>query len=71
LKLLLEFGNLQDGEELPLRHVRPLVDIKLLDIAGDFSVDVDLLKRLEFRGDFESAGDAAADSFDNRYPRGA
>ncbi len=70
LKLLLQFGNLQDREKLPLAHVRAPIHIELLDVAGHLGVNVDFLKGLEFRGDLEGAGNILADGFDYGDARG-
>ena len=56
LKLLLQFGNFEDREKLPLRDVRSPIYVELLDVAGHLRVHIDFLVRLELGGNLEIAG---------------
>src|ERR1700732_4772340 len=56
LKLLLEFGNFQHREKLPLFHVRTPIHVQLLDVAGHLGVNINLLEGLKLGGNFECAG---------------
>ena len=70
LQLLLQFGNFQNREQLALFYVRAPVDIEFLNVSGNFGVDVDLLKGLEFGGDFERAGEILPAGLDDGHARG-
>ena len=63
LQLLLEFRNFQHGEDLPLLYVSSVVDVEFLNVAGNFGVHVDFLKRLEFGGDFQFVRNVASRHF--------
>ena len=70
-QLLLQFGDFENGEQLALLHVRAVIDVELLHVAGHFGVHVDFLKRQKLRGDFERAGDVLALHLHNgRHRRG-
>jgi hypothetical protein len=47
----LQLGDFEHGESLALMYSVSNVDINVSDIAGDLSVDIDFLKRLEYSGD--------------------
>ena len=64
-ELLLELGDFEDSEKLALLDVRSPIDVELLDVAGDFRVDVDFLEGEKFGSDFEFVGKVLAGNFDH------
>ena len=48
-----QLGNLQNGERLTCLHMVADIHVNHFDVAGDFGVNVDILKWLEFPGDCE------------------
>ena len=65
-ELLFELGDFKDGEELALLYVSSPIDVELLDVAGDFGVDVDFLVGEEFRRDFEFVRKIVTRDLDDR-----
>ena len=49
-KLRVQFGNFQNGQRLLIFHFVADIHIDMLDIAGHFGVDVDILIRPESAG---------------------
>src|SRR5216683_2820969 len=63
LQLLLEFRNFQYCQDLSLLYMSSVVDVEFLNVAGNFCVHIDFMKRLEFRSDLEAIRNVAAHHF--------
>ena len=69
LQLVLEFGNLEHGQQLARGHTIADVHLHGFHEAGDFGVDVDFLKRPELRRDGEGLHDVSANDLGDGHRR--